>query len=261
LGRTQREFTSLLDTSFGREFNRLNTFFDTTPVRRLATDQDGVRIPLQQFMAGRFRDQVDGLARAFGEAGNNLAALSLFADGVTTAPTDVFDAFVPQVTGALNTAAFEIGSGLAAFDGLDSSIGAGFQSSFFDTDPTVSSLVNEFQGLPNDSLLFRDAFTGVIDRTLETPVNNFIDGFDIRAISTPLNTSRRPFVTTAANDFGFGFNNGFGTGFIGLGQPAEDSFFNPSLGTGFTNVVTTAMPTFGFTIPSPIGFDGTGTGI
>jgi hypothetical protein len=265
---TQQNFQRLFDRAFTTEFNRLNNFFETTPIRQLSTDASGNRIPLRQFLGGRIQTQLNNTLGALSQGVNSLAATSLFANGATTATPEALEAFRPQVLSALGTTAFQLGSTLAIFDDLDPVIQTDFQTGFFGNDPLVTSVFNGLQTLPNDSTLLPESMSRLIQDSLTVPFNTFNTAFNLPALTSPLPTGTIPgLFGQDVSNFGFGFNNGFGTGFIGLGQPEDGSLFNPSLGTGFGNIITTANPNFGFTIPdvigsgggSPIGGGGTGT--
>lgn len=262
LARGQQEFTTLLDRSFSGEFRRLNNFFDTRRIRELSTNAAGQAIPLRQFLGDRLRTQLGNSLGSFAQGVNRLAATTLFPNGAITTTAEELLAFQPQIVSALGTSAFQLGSGLALFDELNPNIQTDFQNSFFGSAPTFDSIFNGIPSLPTDSGLFPESMSRLVSNAFSGSLETFNEDFGLQPIIDALPTGSIPgLFTPGVAGFGFGFNDGFGTGFVGLGQPrpGQGSLFNPSMGAGFANIVSGTNPTFGFNVPTFSDGDGTDT--
>jgi hypothetical protein len=215
-------------------------------------------------MGGQLVNQVGNVLGSLAQSFPNAANSILFPNGATGNPTqDLFDAFGKQARNALATAAFEIGSSLALFNGF-SRVVLQIQPMLFGSASGVNSLASALQNLPfggsgfNSAVL--DAFNSAFNNMVG-PVNSFFGMQGQSSVALPLTGITSPFSTQfSGSSFMNGFNNGFApgtnTGFVGFG-PAP-SIFNTNFGTAFNNSVASTTQSMGFI---PLGTTGTAGGV
>jgi hypothetical protein len=255
-----------LNTSLLGVNNQLNGFFATTNLNRLSVDQNGQRIPLQQFLGGQVINQFGNTLGALSQSFPTVANSVLFPNGATTATADAQAALANQTRQALGIAAFQLGSNLALFPDAATTVGPQLQSALFGTGAGAHSLFSSLQGLPTTSTGFNTAASTAFTngfQGLVSPLSSFFGLPSQQTFSLPTSNITGIFGPSfTGNSFFNGFNNGFGSGFIGFGQ--SPTGFNSNFGTGFNNLVGNAVSNFGFTLPTlgtGTGGVGTGTGI
>jgi predicted component of type VI protein secretion system len=252
----QNALSQQINLALANQGLRLSSFFNTTPLNRLSVSPSGQSIPLQQFVGNQIVSQLSNNLSALSQAFPTVANSSLFANGVTTPTTAAQTAFLNQANQALGTAAFQLGSDLALFPNTLTSLLPQLQSSFFAPGVGLNSLTGALQGLPFTSTGFNTAATSAFTtglQNLASPLNNF---FGITPLQ-PLMLSDGEVVSLLGGNFlnmGNGFNNGFGSGFIGFGSAPTTA--NTNFGTGFFGLVGSQLPALGFTTPTTLGSNG-----
>jgi len=246
---------------------QLSNFFNTTNFRRLSVDQTGQQIPLGQFLGSQLVSQVNN---TFGSLAGSFpnAASGLFANG-TTPTTDSVTAFNQQASGALGTAAFQLGSALSVIPNAMTALGPQLQSALFATGTNATtglannSLLSGLQGLPFTTAASSNEFNTAAQTTFGSNFGNVVSPlFSFFGLQTPAaGANGQPNFTLPSgpfnsvlgqqftgNTFNSGFNNGFGTGFVGFGQ--SPTGFNSNFGTGFNNFIGTGNTQLGFNNPT-----------
>jgi hypothetical protein len=247
-----------------RQINsQFNRFFASTNLSQLSVNSSGQHISLSQFMGGQVVSQLGNTLGSLAQSFPTVATSMLFPNGTTSSPgQDLLSAFNTQVTNALTTVAFQLGSSLSMF-GDFSKVASQIQSMLFGT-TNLNSLSSSLQNLSFGSTGFDSAVTSVFNtgfNNLLTPVNSFL-GMATQGQSNsvlPTTGFTSPFSSQfTGSSFNNGFNNGFATdtnsGFVGFGM--APSAFNTNFGTGFNNAVSTASQGIGV---SPISLGTTGT--
>jgi hypothetical protein len=237
-------------------------YFNTTNVKDLAVNSSGQQIPLEQFMGQQVVGQVTNTLGALAQSLPSVANSMLFPDGTTVNPTqDVVAAFGQQATNALTTAAFQLSSSLAMFQGFPSVV-AQIQPLLVGSQTSLNSLTSSLQSLPPSSLLLSSPVLSVFTTSLSSivaPIDSFLGLQGQSNVTLPTTGFTSPFSSQfTTSSFDGGFNNGFAsdtsTGFVGFGS--APSTFNTSFATGFTSVVngyfTTLLGTVGTNNGMPI---------
>ena len=222
----QSAVTRQVTSSMQTQSARLGNFFNTTSLNRLSVDTSGSRIPLQQFIGNQIVSQLGDSLGALAQSFPTVANSVLFANGVTTPTTTAQTAFMNQTAQALGTVAFQLGSDLALTGQNETSLIPQLQSSFFAPGSATNSLVNALQTLPFGTTGFNTAATTAFNTAFQnivSPLNGFLN------LPLPTSTLTLPdgevvgIFNQSLSSFGGGFNNGFGSGFVGFGQPGIHS--------------------------------------
>ena len=268
----QAAVTRQLNTTLQAADAQFNNFFNTTSLNRLSVGQNGQRIPLQQFMGNQLLNQVSNTLGLLAHNIPTVANSTLFPNGTTdanglpvTPSQSAINAFNQMAGNALQTAAFQLASGLSIFPGASSG-GARIQPFLFGTGSGANSLAAELQNAQfgstglNSSLM--QAFNGSFQNI--SGALSPILGVQNQANATlPTTGFTNPLGSSfGGSSFANGFNNGFATGqsngFFGFGQ--APSGFNSNFGTGFNNFVSGQNNAFGFGNSARPGF-GSGANI
>jgi hypothetical protein len=246
----------------------LSNYFSTTPLNRLSVNSSGQRIPLAQFLGGQLLNQVGNTLGILAQSFPTVANAMLFPNGATGTPSQsALNAFATQVSNALATSAFQLGSALALFPG-SSTVIAQLQPmlSGAANSTSTNSLVSALQALQFGGTGFNTAVATAFNNAFQnfaTPLGSFFQTTGLSNLTLPTSGFTSPFGSLfSGSSFNNGFNNGFATstniGFIGFGQ--APSAFNTNFGTGFNNLVSTVNQNMGFSPVNPV-FSSGGTGV
>jgi hypothetical protein len=270
---------------------QVTSFFNTTNLNALSVNSSGQQIPLKQFMAGQVVNQLSGTLGSLAQSFPDVANSVLFPNGATGTPTqDLMNTFSQQVSNALNTAAFQLGSSLALFDGSSNlitqlapmlfgsttNLNSGSSTNLNSGSSTnlnsgssanLTSLASALQSLPFGDTGFSSAVTNAFNSSFSNllgSINSFL-GMQGQSSNLTLPTSgfTSPFSSQfSGSSFNSGFNSGFASGtspgFVGFG--VSPSSFDTSFGTGFNNLVSAVSQNFGF-VNTPLGITGTVGGV
>lgn len=272
-GTLQNALTREVTTAFMNNRNQLGNFLNNTNFARASVDQNGNRIPLQQFMAQQIANQFGGTLNGLSQGFTNVANTSLFANGVTNPTPEAIQAFQSQFGQGVNLAAFQLANNLNLLrgTGVTSSLIPSIQSSLFGTSGTgngtsgFNGLLSAVQNLPFNNGMGMDFTNGVqnaFNNTFTGVINPLNTAFNLPALTTTtptLPSFSNPFSPTFTNsNFFQGFNSGYGSGFPGFGT--QTTVGPNNFGQNFNNFVTTANSGFGFTTPTFASGTGTGLG-
>jgi len=263
---------------------QLNNFLTTSPIFRNSVDATtGQTIPLQQFMAQQalfqFGNSLGSLANSF----PNVANSAIFQNGAMSTDPAIQGAFASQLRNAVSLAANQLGNNLAVFPnraslfpGSGTNVLSPISQALFGagttggtTGGTANSLFASLGQIPTTGT--SDQFFQGVNTAFTNSFNNVGNVLNpFFGIATPpggvqsLPTS--PFQNifqTFGNSQLDNFNSGFGSGFIGFGQPTTGvgtGSLRTGFGTGFNGLLGTQNTNFGFTNPNFLGFGMTGTG-
>lgn len=269
-GALQSAITQQINAASRQNVAQFNSFFSTTPLNRLSVNSSGQRIPLQQFMGGQLLTQLGNTLGTLAQNFPNVANAALFPNGATGTPSQAaLNAFATQMSNALGTTAFQLGSALSLFPN-SSNVTAQLQPMLFGAANSTNSLVSALQNLEFGSTGFNTAVSTAFNNAFQnfaSPLGSFFGMTGQSNLALPTSGFTNPFGTQfSGSSFSNGFNNGFATGtnigFIGFGQ--APTAFNTNFGTGFNNAVTTLNGSMGFTPWNPANTSaafGTGTSI
>jgi hypothetical protein len=238
--------------------SQINRFFNTTNAGALAVNSSGQRIPLSQFMAQQLVSQISNTLGTLAQSFPNVLNSMVAANSATGNPNQqLFQQFGTQVSNALSTAAFEIGSALSIFNN-SSNVISQIQPALSGSHSSITNLVASLPNMPMGSSTLSSAIGNAFNTgfsNLMTPVTSFL-GMPAQTVQTLLPTVTTQVFTNpfAAPFTSSGFNNGFAggpnTGFAGFG--IAPSSFNTNFGTGFGNFVTVGSQGLGV-ITTPLG--------
>jgi hypothetical protein len=235
---------------------QFGNYFRTTNINRLSVGPNGGRVSLQQFMGNRLMSQVSNSLGQLAQSFPGVASSALFpngtidANGLPISPSqDLLTAFNRQAGTALQTAAFQLGSGLSILPGtsqIPSQITPVLWGSGAD------SLFSSLRDLPFGSTNFNSSVSSAFNSSFQSlgGVVNPSIALQARPNATlPTSGFTNLFGSDfTGSNFAGGFNNGFATapatGFIGFGQAPAG--FNTNFGTGFNNLVSGMNTGFGF---------------
>ncbi|MHB1557370.1 MAG: hypothetical protein ACYC61_07810 [Isosphaeraceae bacterium] len=270
-----RALSNLFSNATRTGVAKVNGYFAYNPVNALSVNANRQRIPLEQYMGSQLVHQLGNTLGLLAQSYPNVANAMLYGDAnATGAPTPAAQAaFNAAYNNAINTAAYQLGSGLSLFP-LNSSIvsqlapliygggSTGTTTGTITTGTTGNSVYTALASIPDylQNLLAGNP-TGALTGTGTTAMNTAIEnafGNVYNSLASPISTYFG--VTTPANltlpingfnslfaspyvdsSYYNGFNNGFSSGttpgFIGFGM--APTTFNTSFGTGFNNYIST----------------------
>jgi len=241
--------------------NLANNFFNTTNLNALSVNSQGRRIPLQQFVGGQLVNQLGNSMGLLSQNFSTVANSMLFPNGTTATPSQsAINAFSGLTNNALNTAAFQLSSGLSLLP-QGSNLARQLQPLLFGSSTATNNFASALQNLPYGTTGFNTAATGAFNtafQNFQAPLNSFL-GLQGQTNSTVPTTGLTGLFGSQFG--GNGFNNGFltgngNTGFAGFGQ--APSAFNTNFAAGFNNYASTLNQNLGFSqIPGNINV-GTG---
>ncbi len=260
---------------------QINNYFKTTSVNRLSVDQSGARIPFQQYLGQQVIRQFTNTLGALANSFSTVATTVLFprtGSGTATTPTvEALTAFQSQYGQALQIATAQLGNDLSLFGGGRSVVSSQVQTAFYGNSPRSSilsgagdatstgpgSITGLFQSLKGlnftDVSMSSNAYNSFNQAAtrVASSLNQFFGMSTSPNQTLVLPTSRFSLPSAGQNFFNttlrtdgtnVGFNNGFGSGFLGFGQTPPD--FNTNFSTQFNTVVTNTNRNFGITLPS-----------
>ncbi len=254
---------------------QFNNYLTTIPIFRNSVDATtGQNIPLQQFMAQQalfqFGNSLGSLANGF----PNVANSAIFQNGTLSMDPAIQGAFAGQLTNAVSLAANQLANNLAVFPnraslfpGSGTNLLSPISQTLFGggtTGGVSNGLFNSLGQLPTTGTA--DQFFQGVNTAFTTSfydVNNILNPYfgianppgGVQTLPpSPYWNIYQTFNNSAVDDF----NNGFGSGFIGFGQPA--SSVGTGVGTGFNGLMGMQNTNFGFTNPNFLGFGVTGLG-
>jgi len=257
---------------------QFTNYLTTTPIYQLSQDAtSGARIPLAQYMAqqvvGQFGNSIAGLAQSFPTVANT----AIFNNGVMSTDPAVQQAFASQLGSALGVINNQLASNIGVFQGLGSTLAPVLQQSFYGTGQQTggggggtgfTNLYAALSSVPTTSSQdfltgVNTAFNGLYSNVSQSLTNAFRYS-PTGTTGLPTGPLSNPWGPVYQN-FGNGFNSGFGTGVMGFGQSQAGS--GNSFGNGFSGLVTAQNTAFGFNQPvfqgfgltTGIGTTGTGT--
>ncbi len=263
VGSFNRALNQVARTVTTQRIGNVNTFLRSPGLGFGSVDQNGVTIPISQFVGARLVDQLNNSLGMLSQTFVNQANTSLFPNGATTADAAGQEAFSRQYFSALNLTASQLSSGLALVPGLASTLGPQFQSALFDTGVDSTSLIHKLRGLPTTSEGFGTAATSAFSDTFRNLAPTLVSAFNVppSALNLQAGTITDPELafklrtdnftspfTAPFSNLGNGFNNGFGSGFPGFGTTSTN--FNPNFGTSFDTAITGFNTGFGLTLPT-----------
>ena len=241
---------------------QINNFFATTNLTRLSVNNTGQQIPLNQFMGQQVVSQLSNTLGSLAASLPSVATSMLFPNGVTATPSqDLINGFNSQVTNALDTAAFQLGSSLAMLNG-SSSVVSQLEPLLFGSTTNPNSLASVLQSLPLGTAsssgitgASNTSLSSAVESALNTGMNNLVAPLaSFLSVQEPANLTlptadfTSPFSSAVStgllnSQFNNGFSTGTTSGFVGLG--IAPALFNTNFGTGFNGLVNSAASTLG----------------
>ena len=153
---------------------QINRFFATNNLNQLAVNSSGQQIPLSQFMGQQVISQLSNTLGSLAKSFPSVATSMLFPNGVTTTPSqDLTNSFNSQVTNALDTAAFQLGSSLAMLNG-SSNVVSQLQPLLFGSATNSSGLASVLQNLTAGTGS-SSGLTGTLSSDLSSAVTNALN--------------------------------------------------------------------------------------
>lgn len=258
------------DRTMSNNLTRLGDYFKTTPIARLAVDSSGQRVSLQNYIGSQIVNQYANTAGALAQSIPTVGFASLFPNTVpggtlTTPSPAALGAFQSQFMQGLGVATAQLGNSLNLLSGASSTVFPQLQQAFYGgmstpstgTGTAQSNLFQQLVGFRPTDQTFNTDVNSAFKLNLQSvsnSVNTFLGMPTGQNVSLPtsqfnLTPNGGSFFNSFAGQDGsnVGFNNGFGSGFIGFGQ--APSTFNSSFSTGFNSTVSNLNNTFGFMAP------------
>ncbi len=242
-GASARALTRLLNTTSRTGISQLSNFFNNTPVSRLSVSTTGQRIPVQQFMGNQLLNQV---ANTFGTLASTFPGVAnsvLFPNGAAGTPSQAaLNTFNTMVNNALDTAAFQLGSGLSVFPGA--------QGVISQIEPVLFGAVNNpVNGVGSAATGINNVLGNSTNSTGNSPINGPGSGATgINNAFTSLSSALQN-LQFGSTGFNTAVNNAFGTAFQNLVTPLGQFL-------GLNGVSNATLPTNGFANPFGSAFTG-----
>jgi hypothetical protein len=246
----------------GANYN-LNQFLRGTNFNRLSYDpQTGRSVPLQQFIgqniARQYGSGLSQLSSAFPQYTNQ----SLF-NGTTDPTPEQLSGFNNTANAALGTLAYRLNSSLGLINGAQQALSPGLQGAFYGNSP--NSFATGLTGLSGTGNDFNQAGQGLFGSLYGSTLNNLNSYFGLQNVNNPTLPSVGVPIPTlnTFNNYGGGFNGGFGTGATGFGiNPNVTSGGVDPFANGFYSGISGALASNGFTTPRGTfgNFSGSGFG-
>lgn len=262
IGSFQNAITRAVNTTTNQRIGTFNNFLSSNGAGFNSVDQNGVSIPISQFVGTQLVNQLNNSLGMLSQVFASQAGSTLFPDGATSASFDAQQGFANQYTSALGLVGSQLSSGLSLVPGLASSLVPQLQSALFANGPNSNSLFSALQGLPTTTEGFNTAASSAFSNAFQSIATPLTAAFNVpsSAFNVPSSNFTDPnlafklrtsdFTNLFGSQFstlGNGFNNGFGSGFPGFGTASTN--FNTNFGTGFNSVVSGLNTGFGFNTP------------
>ncbi len=256
--------TSVLNSVINREVSGLTSSFESflrnAPVYRMATDQTGQIVPIQQYMA---QQAVSHFTNAFGALAQGyptVASALLFPGGATSATPQLEQSLQTQTLNALSAVNYQLAGDLSVLSNVQPGLAQQLQQAFYGAsgDPSLYSVLS---ALPATSTGFTQAATSAFSTSFQNIAGMLNTSLGLTPSSSPtLPTGQTQGIFgNSYSNYGAGFNNGFGNGFYGFGTaPAANSAYFTGFNSGFYGLNNSLNTSFGFTLPTLTG-SGTGT--
>jgi hypothetical protein len=253
----------LRQAQLGADFH-LNGYLRTANFDRLSYDvQTGRSIPLQQFIgqniARQYGSGLAQVARGFPRYSNEF----LFSGDTDPDPTTV-KTFANVTNAALGSLAYRLNSSLRLIPGATTALTPGLQDAFFGAGDT--SFATGLGGLTGTGNVYNGAGTGLFDSLYGSTVNNINSYFGLSPVTNPTlptNSFLNPSLGTF-NNYGNGFNMGYGTGTVGYGINPTNALGQDPFTGGFYSGINAGLTGSGFSAPvgtwDPFGTGGFGGG-
>ncbi len=270
-----RALSNLFSNATRLGVRQVNGYFGYNPVNALSVNTSGQRIPLEQYMGSQLVHQLGNTLGLLAQSFPNVANSMLYggANAAGTPTPAALAAFNTAYNNAINTAAFQLGSGLSLFP-LNSSVvsqlvpliygggttGAttgtigttgnnvftalasipGYLQNLLAGNPTGTTGTGIGTGITSLNTAIANAF-GNVYSGLARPIGTYFGVTMPSTLTLPTSGFNSLFASPYVNSSFFnGFNNGFSNGttpgFIGFGM--APTTFNTSFGTGFNNFIS-----------------------
>ncbi len=240
-----------LNTTLASTNNQLANFFASGALTRGSVNSAGQPIPIQLFMSNRLMNQVGNTLGLLSQTFSGVANSTLFPNGTTDAngqpiiPSQAaISAFNRQAGTALQTAAFQLNSGLSVFPGAARATAALSPILFgTGTGNNLTSLSTTLQNLQFGGSTFNNDVTTAFNNSLGN-IFNAVNPLVGTPATSQANLASNGFTSVFGsnfngNNFANGFNNGFVTGqtngFFGFGTAPTS--FNNNFSTGFNSLI------------------------